>query len=466
MATIWVAEQVGPQGFARFVAIKRLLPEFERNPLLREMFLDEARLASELSHPNIGQVYELGEVDGQHFIAMEFIDGLSLEDVIHHYAERGPIPVELAARLMVNILDALEYAHRATDRDQKPLGIVHRDVTPSNILISNDGIAKLVDFGVAKATKHRTATQSGAVKGKYAYMSPEQIAGEEITPQSDIFSLGITFFELLTGKKPFGDELVAVSAIVKDPTPDPREFRPNIPDAFVQITRKALEKDRTQRYPSARSMFLDLETALRQQNAYITPLEISVYIRTLRGLPVDIDASSEIDTGIFSADRSVDTIFATPPARSSPMGVHVSPLAKVQPKHLALGAAATLLLFVAIVMLWPSSKDLETRIPPGARMVLAETSKVEPDAIPTAMSHSDGRFVTIETLPEAQLHHVNVFVGTTPINTRLKPGFYKVIFKLGDLEKLATIEVTDAPVTRYRAVLADLEDAPKRTKKR
>src|SRR5690606_10453721 len=129
-------------------------------------------------------------------------------------------------------LDALEYAHRANDRDGKPLGIVHRDVTPSNILISNDGIAKLVDFGVAKATKHRTATQSGAIKGKYAYMSPEQISGQEITPQSDIFALGITFFELLTGKKPFGDDLVAVSAIIKDPTPDPRELRPGIPNAF------------------------------------------------------------------------------------------------------------------------------------------------------------------------------------------------------------------------------------------
>lgn len=464
MATIWVAEQIGPQGFARYVAIKRLLPEFEHNPLLREMFLDEARLASELSHPHIGQVYELGEVNGEHFIAMELIDGLSLEDVIQQYAQSGPIPAELAARLMVNILDALEYAHRANDRDGKPLGIVHRDVTPSNILISNDGIAKLVDFGVAKATKHRTATQSGAIKGKYAYMSPEQISGQEITPQSDIFALGITFFELLTGKKPFGDDLVAVSAIIKDPTPDPRELRPGIPNAFVQILSKALEKDRTQRYPSARSMALDLETALRQQNAYITPLEISVYIRTLRGLPIDVDASSEIDTGIFSADRSVETIFAVPPKQEKP--VAPSPLTAIEPKHLLIGAAATLLLFVLIAVLWPSTDDVKSRIPPGARMVLSEVSKVEPDAVPTAMSHDDGRFVTIETLPEAELHHVNVFVGTTPINTRLKPGFYKVVFKLGDLEKRATIEVTDTPVTRYRAVLAELEDAPKRTKKR
>lgn len=457
MATIWVAEQTGPEGFARHIVIKRLLPEFSKDETLREMFLDEARLASALTHPNIGQIYELGEIDGQHYIAMEFIDGLSLEQVITSYDEFGPIPHDLAARILVSILEALEYAHRANDRDGEPLQIIHRDVTPSNILVSNDGIPKLVDFGVAKATKQRSATKSGAVKGKYAYMSPEQIEGNEVLPASDVFSAGITFFELLCGKKPFGDDLPAVSAILRNPTPDPRTFRHDIPESYARIAQMALEKDVTRRYGSARGMLLDLETALRQRNAYITPLEVSVYIRTLRGLPIDVDASHEIDLGLFSADRSVETHLAQPAI------VRKEAQRKVPDRRfVGLGVAVALLLLG--IGIWAfggnRSDSPSTRIPSGANLVLSETTKVQQDAIPTALLKAEGQHVIIETLPEADLYHVGVFIGTTPIHTRLTPGFYRTELKLGDLRKRTTIEVKDAPVTRFFADLSELEDSP------
>jgi len=455
MATIWVAEQTGPEGFARYIAIKRLLAEFSKDETLREMFLDEARLASSLSHPNIGQIYELGEIDGEHYIAMEFIDGLSLEEVIASYEEFGPIPHDLAARIMVSILEALEHAHRATDRDGEPLQIIHRDVTPSNILVSNDGIPKLVDFGVAKAIKHKSATQTGAVKGKYAYMSPEQIEGNEVLPASDVFSAGITFFELLTGQKPFGEDLPAVSAILRNPTPDPRTFRKDIPESYARIAQMALEKELTHRYSSARGMLLDLETALRQRNAYITPLEVSVYIRTLRNLPIDVDASHEMDMGLFSADRSVETQFTPPVVQQVPN--------RTLDKRIIVGIGVAVALLIGLgIWALNSGQDVPpvTRIPSGANMVLSETMKIQADAIPSALSRADGRHVIIETLPEADLYHVGVFIGTTPIHTRLSPGFYRVELKLGDLRKRTTIEVKDVPVTRFFAELAELDDAP------
>lgn len=471
MATIWVAEQNGPEGFARYIAIKRLLPEFSKENALREMFLDEARLASLLSHPHIGQIYELGEAKGEHYIAMEFIDGLSLEEVINGYEANGPIPIDLAARVIASILDALEYAHRATDRDGAPLNIVHRDVTPSNILVSNDGIAKLVDFGVAKAAKHRSATQSGAVKGKYAYMSPEQIEGQTVGPQSDVFSLGITFFELLTGVKPFGKELPAVSAILRNPTPDPREFRPDIPESYARIIQKALEKQTEHRYQSARSMLLDIETTLRQRNAYITPLEISVYVRTLRGLEIDVDASHEVDAGLFSADRSGETLIsayaletATAPAPKKPEGLTQLPF-----KYLAFmipGSILGLAAMVLIAVLSSGSKTTSSQIPRGASFILSEEAIVQADAVPTALFKKDGNWVVIDSQPEAKLYHVGVFIGTTPFYTRLTPGFYKVELEQGEVRKRATVEVKDAPLTRELFVLQDLDDAPKKSNRK
>lgn len=447
MATIWLAEQTGPEGFNKELVIKRLLPSLAKDRLFTDMFLDEARLASKLAHPNIGQILELGQLEGDYFIAMEFVDGLSLEAIIDAYDEHGAMAPDLAARLVADVLKALEYAHEATDRHDEPLEIVHRDVTPSNILVSNDGIVKLVDFGVAKAVKHHSQTQTGAVKGKYPYMSPEQIRDEDVGPASDVFSAGITFYEMLTGERPFGSELPAVSRILREETPDPREVNPAIPEQYVRIVEKALAKSTEDRYSTARAMLLDVETTLRMRNSYVDNRELSVLVRSLRGLPLpQRDESVEIEGALFAADRTADNM------------QFVNRESSKTPPPIVIGV--TVATFLGVVVVIAILVVLTTAsIPPGSLIVLSDESPAEADSRPEALFVRDGAIVAIETVPEAALFHRGIFIGTTPIQTRLSPGSYKVELTLGETFKRDVIRIEgDEPFYRHRVDLAGLEE--------
>jgi serine/threonine protein kinase len=288
MAEIWLAEQEGPGGFNKQLVIKRVLPHLAQDSQFTQMFLDEARLVAQLTHPNIGQIYELGEIDGSYFIAMEYIEGLDGSIVLEMLAERGhKIPIGLAVYLTSRILQALEYAHDFVDRSGNFVGLVHRDVTPHNVIISNDGVIKLVDFGVAKAKENQSKTQTGAVKGKFAYMAPEQIAAvSDPDRRVDLFAVGVLFYEMLTGTKPFGDDLAAVNAILNDPTPDPRLLRPEIPQSLVNILKLALAKDRDQRYQGAQGFMDDLEEFMRASGLHGTQRELAAFVRELQGLEV------------------------------------------------------------------------------------------------------------------------------------------------------------------------------------
>ncbi|MEZ4462095.1 MAG: serine/threonine-protein kinase [bacterium] len=399
--------------------------------------MDEARLASQLSHPNIGQISELGEIDGTHFIAMEFVDGLSLEQLI----EAGPIPPDVAARIMVDVLSALEHAHNAVNRDGQPLGIVHRDVTPSNILVSNDGIVKLVDFGVAKALGSASKTQSGAIKGKYAYMSPEQIQADEVSRQSDVFAAGCTLFEMLSGTKPFGDGIRAVSAILKDP---PSPLPPTVPEPLRLIAQKALEKDLNQRYATARGMQLDLETVLRTQNSYVGQREIAILVRAARGLNHADLSAQEIDVGLFSSHRG-EAAAATP--------------LKYRKRLFGALAALGLLSVLTVASLFGINRG-ET-IPVGATLVLGETRVTEADARPSMLFEKNGVPTFIRTMPDADVYHAGAKVGSTPLTTQLTPGNYKIEFRRDDVVKIATLEVPkDSTVLRWDRKLSDLDDLP------
>ena len=190
MAEVFLARQRGPEGFDRKVAVKRILPHLAETADFVRMFLSEARLAARLSHPNIVHIYELGQVGGDYFIAMEYVDGVHAGQLIEH-ARTEPIWPELIARIGADAAGALAYAHRLTDADGRPLQLVHRDVSPQNIMVSSDGIVKLVDFGIAKAASKAEETRPGVVKGKYAYMSPEQTVGRALDGRSDVFSLGV-----------------------------------------------------------------------------------------------------------------------------------------------------------------------------------------------------------------------------------------------------------------------------------
>src|SRR5579859_624404 len=187
MAEVFLARHIGVEGFERRVAIKRILPHLSDSEGFRSMFLDEARLAAQLSHPNVVHIYDFGRAGDYDFIAMEFVDGVDIGQLIRR-GRKHPVPFELAARILSDVCGALHYAHRITDAGGRPLNLVHRDVSPQNVLVSYDGVVKLVDFGIAKAAFAAGRTRPGVVKGKYAYMSPEQVEGRALDGRSDLFS--------------------------------------------------------------------------------------------------------------------------------------------------------------------------------------------------------------------------------------------------------------------------------------
>ncbi len=273
MADIWLAERVGAAGFRKRVCIKRIKRELTEDDEYVTMFLDEARIISRLSHPHIVEVYELGQVDDEWFVAMEWVEGRDLDAVIAERRSAGEtVAPAVACRILCEVLAGLSHAHGVTDVDGSQLELVHRDVSPANVLLSVSGIAKLTDFGVASATGRQTKTQTGAVKGKLAYMAPEQIGARELDARTDVFAVGIVAYELLTGVHPFGDGLSAVHHIVeKDPPPIETE----VPAPLVEVVLRALEKDPAERWPSAAAMKEALETVARSEGWHATARDVS-----------------------------------------------------------------------------------------------------------------------------------------------------------------------------------------------
>jgi hypothetical protein len=259
MATVYRAELPGPGGFARDVVVKLMLPQHADNPAFVEMFMNEAKLASRLVHPNIVQVHELGIVDGTVFIAMEYIDGIDLAELLVELTRRRErLPIEAACFIVRELCDALAYAHSATDAQGKPVHLVHRDVSPANVMIGRDGSVKLLDFGIATLL-HEGATartHTGSLKGKYGYMSPEQAAGKPIDHRIDIFAAGIVLHELLTGRRLFQGEteLETLRRVADCDVPRPSELNREVPLALDAIVLQALARDPAERFATAQAM--------------------------------------------------------------------------------------------------------------------------------------------------------------------------------------------------------------------
>ena len=284
MAEIFLARQEGMEGFEKTVVIKRILPALTRSEGFVTMFLNEARLASQLTHPNIVQIYELGRVGESHFIAMEYIFGRDMARIIPKAAALGiPFPEVYALHIAASVCEGLYYAHQKADAWGNPLHIVHRDVTPENIFVSFDGMVKVLDFGIAKARGQVGRTQTGQIKGKLAYMSPEQCLGQQLDQRSDLFSLGVVLYEWLTGYRLFtGDSEVAVLKSITDGKIwGPSYFKPDIPPAVEEVVMHALEKDRERRYASAFDMQRDLERAIGQYPFRPSSIHLSNFLKQL-----------------------------------------------------------------------------------------------------------------------------------------------------------------------------------------
>ena len=285
MAEIYLARTEGIAGFEKLVVVKRMLPHFAMQAEFVEMFLAEARLGAMLDHPNVVGVHDIGEDTGNYYYAMEYVRGADLRQLMKVQGSLGePMPMHCAIAVGLGMCAGLDHAHGLTDASGKLLGVVHRDVSLSNVLVSYDGTVKVTDFGVAKvaAADHRTRT--GTLKGKIGYMSPEQCRGHALDRRSDIFSIGIILYELSTCRRLFRSEAsdfeILERIVKKDVTP-PSKLRPGYPAELEAIVMKALARDRTRRYQTAREMHRDLEALARSERLPATATELGDYVRRM-----------------------------------------------------------------------------------------------------------------------------------------------------------------------------------------
>jgi serine/threonine-protein kinase len=281
MAEIYLARVAGAEGFSKLVVVKRLLDKLAGDPEFVQMFLDEARINARLSHANIVQVLELGEVDGQYFMAMEYISGLSVAQVGRLATQRmGEVPQGVACGIVAQACAGLHRAHETKLPDGSNMAIIHRDVSPQNLLLTYEGYVKVVDFGIAKAEGRATQTRAGLVKGKFAYMSPEQCLGEDLDRRTDIFALGIVLFELCTSRRLFkrNSTYETYDAIVRCDVPAPSAVSPSVPKQIEAVIQKALARRREDRFPTAEAMQEALEVAMRRTGLRGSPLDLSRFL--------------------------------------------------------------------------------------------------------------------------------------------------------------------------------------------
>ncbi|MCU1279576.1 MAG: masK22, partial [bacterium] len=281
MAEVFRAVYQGAAGFEKQVAVKRILPVFDGAREFVAMFVDEARIASSLTHVNIVQVSDFGELDGNYYLAMELVDGVDLGRLREAASRRGlRVPVPIVAFLIAEAARGLAYAHEKRGSDGVPLGIVHRDVSPQNVLVSYSGEVKIADFGIAKATGKLHKTESGAVMGKIRYMSPEQINGEPLDGRSDVFALGVIFWELLVGSPLWsGDNPGAVSDQVKNAKVDPPSRRGrDVPPELDRIALKVLERGRDARYGRAADLARELSSWLAHDAPSLTREDVGAFV--------------------------------------------------------------------------------------------------------------------------------------------------------------------------------------------
>ena len=280
MATVYEAQQLGPSGFSKRIALKVIHPHFAQRPEFLQLFIDEAKLSANLLHGNIVQIYQLGEVGGDYFIAMEFIPGPTLRNIIDRHREVGKaMPQTLAAYIASRVCRALDFAHNFVGPDGNRLDIVHRDVSPGNIMATWDGHIKLADFGIAKARTSIDPASDGIRIGKKHYMSPEQLTGLEVDGRSDVFSLGLVLYELLALERLFREDVtaLALSEVAIAPLPSLRDLVTNLDEALERIILAALERDPSRR-PTAAALGQALDRWVADQQEVATPDRLEAHL--------------------------------------------------------------------------------------------------------------------------------------------------------------------------------------------
>jgi eukaryotic-like serine/threonine-protein kinase len=307
LTDLHIGRASGMEGFQRYVAIKRLLPEYASDPACIEAFVSEARLAAVLHHHNIVQVHDIGDVNGRPYFAMEYVHGVDLRTLLGRLAKRNEqLPLQHVVSIVASAAAALHHAHEQHGPDGEPLGIVHRDVTPANILVGYDGNVKVVDFGIAKAAIKQMQSDAGVIKGQAPYMSPEQCAGKAIDRRSDVFALGVVLYELATVRRLFKgpSDFLTMSAIVNAEVPRPSQYRRDIPPQLEAIMLKALARDPRERFQTAGEMSLALDQVASQVGVGASTTALANYMRLqfgdqkepwLKPTPTFDDETTDVD---------------------------------------------------------------------------------------------------------------------------------------------------------------------------
>jgi serine/threonine protein kinase len=310
MAEVYLARRAGPHGFKKIVAVKRILPQYARDPDFVAMFVDEARVCARLGHPNIVQVFDFGEQDGELYMAMEYVDATPGGGLIRAAPGRGDdIHLDVCLHIILSILRALEYAHSARDDEGRPLALVHRDVSPGNVLIDRSGAVKLTDFGIARAAEIERRTDAGQLKGKLGYMSPEQVVGRELDARSDLFTAGIVLAEMLILRPLFsGGKELDVLMRIRDADVSPIDrTSARVPDDVRGVLFRALARDPMLRWPTAGAFAEAIEDIVRRRRLQVGPSRLAVFVEKL-GLFAGPDVEEETrETAAATAQLESDT---------------------------------------------------------------------------------------------------------------------------------------------------------------
>ncbi len=500
MAELFLAKRTGEAGFEKICVVKRVLPHFAESPEFVRMFLDEARLAARLSHPGIIQVFELGKQDASYYIAMEYLAGTDLVGVLRRSLELArPVPVEIALRIGADAAEALHYAHDFADETGRPQGIVHRDISPSNLFVTCQGTVKVLDFGVALGMAREHRTETGLVKGKASYMSPEQSLAEPVDRRTDVWALGVVLHELLAGKRLFPGTTNAQVAlqVCQGPITPLRQLRPDLPEAVEAVVMRALERDLSRRWPSAAALQQALEQCL-PAGAVRNPL--AGYIKELFGaewVAAQVARSSLTEAQV--AVRSGGTEQLEPPTLlASAPAIPAAAVPRRRP-GLAVTLAAALLLALGGAALWamrsppaasPSApaplaaapapkpalpepappprpeppKETAPPAPAASRRAAAEPSSRKPaQREPRVKPGAVGRLSLI-TQPYARVFLKARELGPTPLFDLELPVGRHTLRLLGDdgAVRLLPVEVHEATATQVRVHLKNLALEPKR----
>ena len=378
MATVHFGRLIGPAGFSRTVVIKRLHAQFAGDDEVATMFLDEAKVAARIRHPNVVAVVDVVAEGDQILLVMEYVHGESLAYLTRADARRSPGRFRLLGNVIAGVLHGLHAAHEATGENGLPLGVVHRDVSPQNILVGVDGVARVLDFGIAKAACQMHTTSPGLVKGKLRYLSPEQVSCDDVDRRSDLWSAAIVLWEACTGKRLFHGDYDAgiLRQVLEKPIPSPREVAPDVPEALAQVVMHGLERDRARRFSTAQEMAAALEGAV----GLLAPREVGAWVERLSRTRLDArrrvldEIEAEAALGPKAVRRPPTT---TEPDSALSLAAHVStppgylhgedrPTAPVRPARrrvpgaAAWGAAAAVVIMIAAGV---GARALAVRVP-------------------------------------------------------------------------------------------------------